>query len=204
MRHIEMRCKINEKVVEVPSSAIKGTICPSRSDYFQTECWRCDFCGRNEEYEHGAVFDTTEVAGFKFYIENITNCRIENDEFVFEYGNKTIFINIKYLPEFCNRSLSDIWAMIEELKNNGIVEDNIIYYDGVDMIKQLGNSTEFKIQDDIYGFPEKLTDEEAVICFITDTCPESNKLKTFIDLINYQNEETLTLGEWEDIYGYDI
>lgn len=204
MRHIEMSCKMNEKIVEIPNNAIKGTICPSRSDYFQTECWMCDFCGRNEAYEHGAVFDTTEVGGFKFYTKNITNCRIENDEFVFEYGNKTIFINIKYLPKFCNRSLSDIWAMIEELRNNGIVEDNIIYYDGVDMIKQLGNSTEFKIQDDIYGFPEKLTDEEAVICFITETCPESNELKTFIDLINYQNEETLTLGEWEDIYGYDI
>lgn len=196
---------INNKVINVPKDAQDGSICPYR-DWFQTECWACDYCGRNEDYEHGADFPTINIGGFRFFKESIKEGKLKDNVFRFKYGNKTILIDIKYIDDdYCGYELQEIWDKIEELKEKGTVED--MYYDyktgQTDTVIQYQSTTQFVLKDCTLTF-EKLSDEHAVLAMITSQIPDEMEYNSFLGLINYLDQEKMTEGEWEDIYGWDI
>ena len=77
---------------ELPMWSQKDTICPYRH-WMQTECYNCDFCGRNEAYEHGASYDTIDVNGFEFFTDAISNVQKHHNIVSFDYGhNKKVEI----------------------------------------------------------------------------------------------------------------
>lgn len=121
-----MQCTINGKMTEIPTYAEKGIICPNRTDYFQSACNLCDYCGRNEAIEHGETYKITSFEGFGFYTDCITDI---NDK-GFTYGCKTIsfsqpinFVNVEYLNDkdmivkihFANKTIWTIKTDNQEL-----------------------------------------------------------------------------------------
>lgn len=86
--------KYNQK--EIPHNAISGDICPFRDDYFQAECWRCDLCGRNEDAEHGVLFDRVKLQNkYALFIDDINSVKINGREIEFDYGFKKISTSIE-------------------------------------------------------------------------------------------------------------
>ena len=76
-----------DKAIIIQENANKDwPICPYRDDWFQSECWICDFCGRNEETEHGVEFKTVAIDGFSFYKDELK--KVDDEEIV--YGDKVL------------------------------------------------------------------------------------------------------------------
>ena len=192
---VDIKVTTPKGVVEVPNNAVKGTVCPYRADYFQTECWRCDYCGRNEAYEHGASFQTVTINGFNFDEEAIdtTKSKIKDGWYIFQYGCKEVQMNIKYLGRWCDWEMEEIHQAIITLRETGefhYMNDYIKDYDGT-IILYLENKP--YVVDNY---------DDGIIRLIGDyTEPQ---YKTFIHLIEWQEENHMSLAEWEDIYGYDI
>ena len=79
--------KENGSVSIVPDNVDKDLpICPYRDDWFQSECWICDWCGRNEEAEHGVEFETVEIDGFQFFKDGLK--KVDDEKIV--YGCKML------------------------------------------------------------------------------------------------------------------
>ena len=61
-------------------------ICPYRDDWFQSECHNCDFCGRNEEAEHGRKFETVVIDDFNFFKDELK--KVDEQQII--YGDKVL------------------------------------------------------------------------------------------------------------------
>lgn len=199
---VDIKVTTPKGVVEVPKDAIKGTICPVRKDYFQTECWRCDLCGRNEAYEHGASFETVQINGFKLYEEaiNTKNSKIEDGWYIFQYGYKEMHLNIKYLDEWCGWSLEEIHNAIVKFRENDTYKIQITN-DEFDSVEDYDGPIFLYLDGKEYG-PFNTTPDDAVIMLIGDYTESQHK--TFVHLIEWQEENHMSLADWEDLYGYDI
>lgn len=60
-------------------------LCPFR-DWLQSECWICDYCGRNEAGEHGAEFPITKIGDWEFFEDDLKS----TGENTWDYGLKKV------------------------------------------------------------------------------------------------------------------
>lgn len=65
-------------------------ICPYRIDWVQSECYNCDLCGRNEAQEHGVIFETENINGFKWFKDELKDTEQAG---IMQYGNKLLDFN---------------------------------------------------------------------------------------------------------------
>ena len=201
---ISMKTTTPYGVKEVPEWAQKGHICPYRKDYFQCECWRCDLCGRNEDTEHGASFQTVKINGFSLFEEaiNTENSRMEDNWYIFQYGKKEIYLDLQYLDKWCEHSMNDIHNMIVSFRKNDTYRMITGYEeDEYDSVENYDGPIFLYLDNKEYG-PFCITADSAIIMLIGDyTTPQ---YKTFVHLLEYMEEMHMSLEDWERIYGDEL